>query len=464
MQTPYLVSSTKNKRRNTETQINSRELTKPFEMDTNIYNQITEYLINHTFLPNWTSEQRRQLRQQANHYIVQDNLLFKRNKDGNPLRVILKSDVAKLLHNMHSVPNAGHFGIKATIDKTRQRYFWPTMGIDIKNYVESCDACQRQGKPVRTEEMRPIKVGQAFDRLGIDIVGPLKLTSTKKRYIIVATDYFTKWPEARAIEKADAVTVAWFLYEEIICRHGCPREILSDRGAVFVSQVVANLVEIMGSHHRLTSAYHPQSNGLTERYNQTLCRALEKSVQETACDWDVLIPPALFAYRTTRNRTTKYEPFYLLYGCAPTLPIELDVVTWPVAEINEEQFEDIIKRRISEVVGVFADNKIKASKNIKGAQARQKKAYDKRTRIMTYRDGDMVLEYRSDLQNVHGDKFRNKWTGPYYIHKVLGNGSYILRTSDGEVLNHRPVHGNRLRSYKQRGLISREITENNSRA
>jgi hypothetical protein len=179
-------------------------------------------------------------------------------------------------------------------------------------------------------------VGQAFDRLGIDIVGPLKPTTMGKRYIVVATDYYTKWPEARAIEKADVKTIAWFLYDEIICRHGCPREILSDRGAVFVSQVVANLVEIMGSHHRLTSAYHPQSNGLTERYNQTLCKALEKCVQETACDWDVLIPPSLFAYRTTRNRTTKYEPFYLLYGCAPTLPIELDVVTWPVTEIDDE--------------------------------------------------------------------------------------------------------------------------------
>src|SRR6185369_6983968 len=116
------------------------------------------------------------------------------------------------------------------------------------------------------------------------------------------------------------------------------------------------------------------------------------------------------------------------------------------------------------MVGVFADNKIKASKNIKDAQARQKRAYDKRTRIMTYRNNDMVLEYRSDLQNVHGNKFWNKWTGPFFIHQVLGNGSYILRTSNGEVLNHRPVHGNRLKSYKQRGFISREITENNSRA
>ena len=103
-------------------------------MDTDIYNQITEYLINHSFPLNWTSEQRRQLRQQSNHYIVQDNLLFKRNKDGSPLRVILKDDVARILYNMHSVPNAGHFGIKATIDKTRQRYFWPTMGTDIKKY------------------------------------------------------------------------------------------------------------------------------------------------------------------------------------------------------------------------------------------------------------------------------------------------------------------------------------------
>ena len=69
-----------------------------------------------------------------------------------------------------------------------------------------------------------------------------------KRYIVVATDYFTKWLEARAIEKADAKTIAWFLYDEIICRHSCPKEILSDRGAAFVSQIVTNLVEIMGSH------------------------------------------------------------------------------------------------------------------------------------------------------------------------------------------------------------------------
>jgi hypothetical protein len=177
-------------------------------MDMETYNLIIEYLIEHTLPQGWTSEQRRQLRKQANNYIVYDNMLFKRSKNGDPLRVILRDDVIKILHNMHSTPSAGHFGIKATMDRVRQRYYWPSMGIDVKNYVETCDACQRQGKPTRTEEMRPIKVGQAFDRLGIDIVGPLKLTSTTKRYIVVTTNYFTKWPEARAIERADAITVA----------------------------------------------------------------------------------------------------------------------------------------------------------------------------------------------------------------------------------------------------------------
>jgi hypothetical protein len=92
----------------------------------------------------------------------------------------------------------------------------------------------------------------------------------------------------------------------------------------------------MGTHRRLTSAYHPQSNGLTERFNQTLCKTLKKCVKETTQEWDALIASALFAYRTTKNRTTKYEPFYLLYGRTPTLPIELDIITWPVEDISKK--------------------------------------------------------------------------------------------------------------------------------
>ena len=91
-----------------------------------------------------------------------------------------------------------------------------------------------------------------------------------------------------------------------------------------------------------------------------------------------MIPSTLFAYRTTKNRTTKYEPFYLLYGRTSTLPIELDIITWPVEEINKKQFEEMIYKRTGEVAGIFENNKIKASQNIKDAQKRQKTAHDKK--------------------------------------------------------------------------------------
>ncbi|CAG8660397.1 11892_t:CDS:2, partial [Diversispora eburnea] len=111
-----------------------------------------------------------------------------------------------------------------------------------------------------------------------------------------------------------------------------------------------------------------------------------------------------------------------------------------------------------EIASIFADDKIKATRNIKDAQKRQKDTHDRKIRIMANKTGDMVLEYRSDLKNVHGDKFQSRWTGLYYIHRVLGNGLYILRRTDGEIFNHRPVHGNRLKFYKQRDLISRGAT------
>ena len=91
--------------------------------------------------------------------------------------------------------------------------------------------------------MRTIKVGQPFERVGIDIVGPLPVTSQGNVHIVVAVDYLTKWPEARAIPDATAESVAKFFYEDIICRHGCPKEIVSDNGSAFISQLIEKLLQ-----------------------------------------------------------------------------------------------------------------------------------------------------------------------------------------------------------------------------
>src|ERR1043165_3214952 len=114
------------------------------------------------------------------------------------------------------------------------------------------------------------------------------------RYIIVATDYLTCWPEAKTVPDAGAKTLAKFIFEEIICRHGVPKMILSDNGKNFISETVRILCEKFLIKHIFSSPYHLQTNGMVERLNRTLCESLAK-VKRTD-DWDLHIPAVLLAY------------------------------------------------------------------------------------------------------------------------------------------------------------------------
>ena len=126
------------------------------------------------------------------------------------------------------------------------------------------------------------------------------------------TDYFFKWAEAYPIPTKEATHVAGFLYH-IILRHGCLQEIISDQGREFCNKLVDSLEEVTGFRHKITSAYHPQSNGLDEQFNQTLKRQLQKLVNNHQDDWNELLDNILFAYRTSRQDSTKCTLFLLMY-------------------------------------------------------------------------------------------------------------------------------------------------------
>ena len=143
------------------------------------------------------------------------------------------------------------------------------------------------------------------------------------RYCITLTDYFSKCPEAEAIPTKEAKHVAAFLYKMIL-RHGCPEEI---KGREFCNQLIDLLEQLTGFKHKITSAYHPQSNGLDERLNQTLKSKLQQLVNEHMDDWDELIDNILFAYRSSRQDSTKCTPFLLMYGREARLPIQLCTAT-----------------------------------------------------------------------------------------------------------------------------------------
>ena len=159
-----------------------------------------------------------------------------------------------------------------------------------------------------------------FEWWEIDIVGPLPQTEDRYRYIIVAIDYFFRWPEARPLTYANARQVVKFIYEEIICKFGVPRVLQSDRETHFVNEVIQELTDKFWIRHSLSSPYHPQSNGLVKRFNRTLCKGLAK-VAETINDWDTYIQPVLFSYRTRELRITSQPPFTLVYRKNPVLAI-----------------------------------------------------------------------------------------------------------------------------------------------
>jgi hypothetical protein len=272
--------------------------------------------------------------------------------------------------------------------------------------------------------LHPIPVGEPFSKIGIDIVGPLPITKKGNKYIVVMTDYFTKWPEAEAISEATGKRVSEFIYQTIICRHGCPKEILSDRGTHFRNEVVDGLLKQFEIRHLLSTPYHPQTNGLVERFNRTLCESLAK-ITEGKEDWDQHIAPVLFAYRTAKQASTKMTPFYLLYGRKPQMP------TTDTSEI----LQPILLDRLFTLIEELPQQQEQARKNISQSQQRQKQRHDQKVnKKRKFKIGDKVLMYDAARDKHFTGKLKPKWKEPFYIHNVFPNDAFKLRTIEGKVL------------------------------
>src|ERR1044071_2870363 len=170
-------------------------------------------------------------------YQLEKGILYKL-KDGKRLRVIRKYEFEGIMYLMHDHELSAHLGRKTTYEKVKEKYWWKGMIKDIEEYVKTCDNCQRRNKPVGKHELNPIEVKELFHMIGIDVVGPLLETMNGNKYIVVAIDYFIKWSEARALKEANAKEISRFIYEDIICKHGCSQKILIDRRTHFNNQLV----------------------------------------------------------------------------------------------------------------------------------------------------------------------------------------------------------------------------------
>ena len=225
-----------------------------------------------------------------------------------------------IMVGLHDSKIGGHMGVRKTLEKIRRRFYWPGQKSDVVKWCSNCIACNSRKSPPRNKA--PLEVSHAsrpLERIAMDIMGPLPETPRGNRYILVVGDYFTKWKEAYPLPDMEALSIAKVLVNEFICWFGVPDSIHTDQGKNFEAKVIREICHLLGVTKTRTTPYHPQSDGLVERFNRTLLEMLSTTVADEH-DWDLSLPTLLLAYRTSVQETTGTTPFQLMFGRNPCLP------------------------------------------------------------------------------------------------------------------------------------------------
>ena len=358
-------------------------------------------------LPATDTEARQLVLMSANYSLI-DGVLYFNQPDGRLLLVVPKDKRQKLLQEAHGGILSGHLREMKTYSQLQKHYWWPGLRTDVRKWCQSCLVCaSRHIGKAQKPPLSPIPVAGPFDCLGVDII-QFPCSYDGNKYAIVFMDYLTKWPEVFPVPNQTAETIARALVE-VISRHGVPAKLLSDRGANFLSDILQEVYKLLGIKKVNTSAYHPQSDGLVERFNRTLTDMLAKTVDQSGRDWDKRIPYVLYAYRTSVQESTKESPFFLLYGRDGRLPTEA-ALTQPRTcyQVDIDDFKTDLVCNLSEAWEL-------ARHNISQSQKKQKQHYDKGTRPKDYHVGDRVFVHMPGDVQGKAWKFARPFHGPYRI-------------------------------------------------
>ncbi|XP_003370753.1 retrovirus-related Pol polyprotein from transposon 412 [Trichinella spiralis] len=339
---------------------------------------------------------------QKDQMIIKDGILFRRrlathvdHRAGYQFVVpqILRQEI---LHGLPSGPEGGHLGKKKTLWKVRQRFHWPDLSEDVADWCRKCQECsqRKNGSKRHQGQLQPHTAPYPMSRIGVDIIGPFQWTERGNRYILTVQDYFSKWPEAYPIPDMTANTVARTLVNEFICRYGAPESLHSDQGRNFEAALIKELCETFDIHKTRTTPYHPQSNGLVERFHRTLLAMLSARATTDRRNWDLVLPMTLLAYRTSIHESTKATPCRILFGREAALPID---VMYGLPEIPPQTRAEYIWKLRNDL----ADSCKEIREKLKTESRRQKKWYDRGTTDYKFNIDDKVWLALSGRYKVH---------------------------------------------------------------
>jgi hypothetical protein len=405
------------------------------------------YLQTQKFRPNLSREDRRRIRHHAKHYLILGDTLYRRGIDTVLRRCLTHEEAEIMLNDCHSGACGGHLSGMATAQKIlRAGYFWPSIFQDCIKSVKACPSCQvfHPKKRSPSAPLHPVVAVDPFAKWGIDFMTCKPTSAGGHGYIIVAVDYFTKWAEAMPTYKADGKTAALFVFNQIIARFGVPQSIVTDNGSHFRNEMMSELSARLGFRHENSSPYYPQANGQVEAINKVLKTMIQRMVGKQKSSWHLKLFSALWAYRTSVRNATGFTPFHLVFGLEAVLPIECEI---PSLKIAVELLPNTTSEEERFLYLMQLDESRRDAALVNEAHKRRVKAqFDRTVKPRTFLEGDLVLVYDQDNDELGKGKFEPMWYGPYIVKKVLEKGAYELVDYDGIPLD-KPRNGFYLKKY-----------------
>lgn len=285
-------------------------------------------------------KRKRAFRLKSNQYQLVNNVFLRRNYDSVLLRGLDKPETEKVLQELHDKPLGWHYsGDTAAHNILHVGYYWPTLFKDTHAYVRKWKICQnaswKENKP--TLPLQPINIKQPFEKWGPDIISEILSHSSKQHiYILIATDYFTKWVEAIPLKVVNFEVVIDFIDQYIITRFDLPFPLMFDNASYFYGNSIIEFSLKRGFKVKYYTNYYPQGNGLHESANKNLIRIIKWTIDKKQKNWHKALIFSLLADKITHKSSLGTSPYHLVYGKEAILPPNLAFPSLALVQSIEE--------------------------------------------------------------------------------------------------------------------------------
>lgn len=342
-----------------------------------------------------------------------------------------RKDIPQILKENHDSITAGHAGFFKTYERINKKYHWGTMKKDLKNYIKGCDSCQRN-KKMQKKPKSPMPItsnaNRAFEKIYLDIIERYPITERGNTVALTIQDDLTKFSLAIPLPDHQAETVANALVYQFIVHYGTPKQLITDCGKEFVSELLKKVAKTFHMKNIQTLPYRPTGKAALERVHSTFQDFVKHYVdQQKQSDWDLLLPLAAFSYNSSIHTGTKFTPFELVFGHNPETPVQNSA---PPPQYNYDDYVSSLKHRL------YAAQQM-AKENLQEAKIKSKIQYDKNSREVNYKIGDKVyLEIKVTPKGL-ATKFRSRYEGPYSVTEIHKGNTVTIKRKNSEIRVHK---------------------------